>query len=233
MSDGLIATELFPDRLTGELAQRVLAMGAGKRLPSERRMAEELGVSRTALRDRLTHLESLGVLERRTGSGTYVRGVRPDTVTEALGLGLLASHLTFASLYSVRVALERQAAYEAALAGDPVKTAHMAAAVKRMEATEDGQELYEADVAFHRALFTASCSPALEFFADALSGVLSRSVQQRQAHILRMTDDIEHMRQLHRDIHLAAAAEDPERAMRAVDSHFVWLDQGLGGPDGG
>ena len=91
--------------------------------------------------------------------------------------------MTLSSLTSVRVALERQAASEAALADDPVKIAHMAAAVKRMEATDDPHEMYAADVAFHQAMFIAWCSPALVFFADALVRVLSQSMQVRQERI--------------------------------------------------
>jgi GntR family transcriptional repressor for pyruvate dehydrogenase complex len=226
-ADDGFAWELFRDPVTAALVNQLVGMEPGQRLPSEREQAQQLGVSRTALRDRLRYLESMGILERRTGAGTFVRGLRPETVTESLALGLMASQITLSSLYSVRVALERQAAIEAALAQNPVSTAYMAAAVQRMERTDDGEELYAADVAFHRALFVASDSPALQFIGDALSGVLSRSVRQRQDRIQQLTHDRDHIRLLHREIYEAIAAADPTAAMRAVDEHFSWLDRVL------
>jgi DNA-binding FadR family transcriptional regulator len=64
--------------------------------------ANIIGATRTALRDRLSYLESMGILERRTGAGTFVKELRPETLSEALMLGLIASHMTLSSLTSVR-----------------------------------------------------------------------------------------------------------------------------------
>jgi GntR family transcriptional regulator len=52
-------------------------LSAGDRLPSEPRLAEELGVSRVSTRTALAQLESEGLISRRRGSGTYVNSVRP------------------------------------------------------------------------------------------------------------------------------------------------------------
>ncbi|WP_256492869.1 GntR family transcriptional regulator [Paenarthrobacter sp. A20] len=53
------------------------SLSAGDRLPSEPRLAEELGVSRVSTRTALAQLESEGLISRRRGSGTYVNSVRP------------------------------------------------------------------------------------------------------------------------------------------------------------
>lgn len=219
MSEDSLGLDFFEDPLMSALARQVLAMNPGEKLPSEREQAMELGVSRTALRDRLGRLESMGVLERRTGAGTFVRGLRPETVSESLLLGLVASKMTLASLRSVRFALERQAAYEAAQKVDHVSVAHMAVALDRMDASDDSNELHEADVAFHEALFTASGSPALIFFADVLHGVLAPHQK------LSLAADRVRMRSVHRNIAQAVAAHTPREAMRAVDEHFAWLDE--------
>ena len=46
---------------------------SGQRLPAERQLAEELGVSRTALREAIQKLSSRGLLESRVGAGTFVQ----------------------------------------------------------------------------------------------------------------------------------------------------------------
>lgn len=48
------------------------SLAGGDRLPAERVLCEEIGVSRTALRAGITRLISCGTLESRRGSGTYV-----------------------------------------------------------------------------------------------------------------------------------------------------------------
>lgn len=200
-------------------------MRPGERMPSERDLATQYAVSRPTLRDRLSRLESMGIVERRGGAGTFVKGLSPKNFTETLTVGMLASGMTLSSLQIVRVALERQAAREAARAANPVKIAYMAAAVQRMDRSEDPDELYGADVAFHRAMFDASESPSLVFFADVLSGVISRSVKERGDRIRRLTHDTGVIRELHRGLYEAIYRGDVELADQKVMEHFAWLDQ--------
>lgn len=214
--DGPTASDFFSDPVTASLVDRVLAMEPGSRLPSERELGQELGVSRTALRDRLGHLEALGVLRRRVGAGTFVHGVDPEVLSQALTIGLLATDMTRSSLHSVRWALERQAAREASLAGDPVAVAHLTVALSDMRATADPAELHEADLRFHAALIQASASPALVFVCEALGTVLNRTVE------LRPNSDHPRIHTLHTAIHDAVTAGDADGAMRAVDDHFLW-----------
>jgi GntR family transcriptional repressor for pyruvate dehydrogenase complex len=215
---------LESDAVFRALVRLVGALGDGDRLPSERDLAARLGVHRSTLRDRLQSLESLGVLRRRTGSGTYVQRIPPQTVATVLNLGLIGSGLTIDSLHPLRVALERQAAKEAASRAAAGPMAVMATAVKRMDA-RDPQEIYEADIEFHRALFAASESPALIFMADALGGVLARSVEQRLARI-HLARDGALMRSLHRGIYEAVLSGDGRAAMDAVDTHFATIYAG-------
>ena len=106
------------DPMIGALLTRFSALPVGSRLPSERELAQELGVSRTAMRDRLQALEALGVLERRIGSGTYTKAISHNSVSAVLSLGLMSSILTVDDLRPVRLALERQAAGDAARSHD-------------------------------------------------------------------------------------------------------------------
>lgn len=215
-----VLADLFQDPLTVMLVEQIMAMEPGTRLPGEREQAELLGVSRTALRDRLSRIESLGILERRMRAGTYVKRLSPATVSEVLLLGILSASMPLDSMRPVRVALERQAACEASRRQDHLNLAHMAIAVDKMDATDDSAELHAADLAFHTALFAASGSPALVFLAEVLSGVMRRTVQQVALSEERLT-----MRTLHRDIYAAIVAGDEAAASAAVDRHFDWLEE--------
>ena len=215
---------LFDDNLTARLADLLLSLRPGQKLESERELAQRLGVSRTALRDRLVQFEALGIVERRTGSGTFVKGFSPDSVSLSLSLGLRNSGVSTESLVSVRVALERQAAREAAATQDLVALAHVAVAAKAMSETNDEALLLKADIDFHRAVFEASKSPSLIFFAEALNGTLARSVSGRQQRIWRLKHDIPKIRELHWEIYRQMAAGSELGAMAAMDAHFDWLE---------
>jgi len=223
-NDAGALSELFADDpVSASLARLIQQMRPGERLPSERDLAVQLDVSRTALRDRLGMLEGLGVLRRRAGAGTYVETLRPDALSVALNLAISSSHLPLESLESVRIALERQAAAEAARRADPVLIAYMKRAIDTMAATEQRADVLAADRAFHQSLLRAAGNPSLTFFADALSSVLTQDLAERSERL--RAEPLSTSRQAllvdhHTRIYDAIMAGDPEAAMRAVDGHF-------------
>ncbi|WP_280243495.1 FadR/GntR family transcriptional regulator [Nocardia abscessus] len=216
------------DPVSAAVSSLVRQLAPGDRLPAERELAATLNVSRSALRDRLSQLEGLGVLERRTGSGTYVRELESANLTSALDLAVSASRLSLAALHSVRVALERQAAREAARLGEPVPIAYMRKAVKTMEeSTASDPDISQADLSFHRALFNAAANPALSFFADALRGVLKEDLAKRRERMRVLPDDRQVMIDVHLAIYDAVQSGDEQAAMQAIDHHFDVIDQRL------
>lgn len=86
----------------------------GDKLPNEATLAVELGVSRTTTRSAVQHLVGQGILEIHLGRGTYV--ARPDQNQDSFKFDSLnVSHLKLRDLYELRLALEPQMAYYAAL----------------------------------------------------------------------------------------------------------------------
>lgn len=219
------ASDLFADDpVAASLARLVRELEPGARLPGERDLAEQLNVSRTALRDRLRQLEAFGILYRRGGSGTYVQRVSPKGLTDALNLSINASHLPLKALESVRIALERQAAKEAICNADPVLIAQMRKAVDTMATAKDLDAIGEADRVFHQALLRAAGNPALEFFADALAGVLERDLKDRRSKAGTVLTGSTVLVDLHLTIYDAVMSGDEQAAMRAVDHHFATFD---------
>lgn len=212
------------DPITDALVALLRETGVGNRIPGERELAERLDVSRTLLRDRIGSLEALGVLERRTGSGTFVRGLDPQVLGRALTIGLLLAEHTEDSLLDVRIALERQAAQQAALRQDRVAVARLFDALDGIEGAVDLAAEIRADVEFHTALLHAAGNGSIRFFATALDVALRRSIAERRVVMEAVADRHAVMSRVHRAIAEAVAAGEPGAAMRAVDEHFRCFD---------
>lgn len=205
--------------MLGEVIKKLIRMNPGDSLPSERVLAEELGISRTALRDRLSRLASLGMLDKREREKTTFKGLQPDSIGDALILGLMASDMTISSLVSVRHALENQAILEITRNYPNVNLQPMLEALEVMKNNDKGEILLEADANFHKALFVAADSPGLSFFWEALQTVLQTTHQ-----FVDLEQDIVAMRQIHEAVYLATSEGNRDTALKAMDIHFEWLD---------
>jgi GntR family transcriptional regulator, transcriptional repressor for pyruvate dehydrogenase complex len=213
----------FDDDISLALRDLMGGMKPGDRLPNERDMAIDLGVSRNALRDRIRLLEAVGVVSRRQGSGTYVEETfNPDGLVFAMDLLISTGQLKLWDLHLVRVGLERQAAILAAEgSAQAVHLAEMRDAIRGMDASYGTQEVAAEDVRFHRVLFRSADNPALSFFADALRGVLVRAIDTGSSNWLERQVGRKLLVAVHEEIVDAIERGDPSAAAAAVDAHFA------------
>lgn len=216
-----LSRAMSEDPVSERLAEIIREVGLDGKIPGERELARILEVSRTAVRDRLQTLMSVGVLQRVPGSGTYVRQLSPAGLGFSISLGLMLSQMSLESLSSVRQALERQAAIEAATDADPILVAYMGEALRIIERAADDEAVDEADFGFHVTLMRAARNPALSFFAEALADVLREAQRNGRAEMRRINGDRNTMVDIHQVIYDAVVAGDPVAAAAAVDYHFA------------
>lgn len=175
---------------------------AGERLPAERELAEQLGVSRPALREGIRRLRSGGVLESRRGSGTYV------------------SHIDLAGVYDIRARLEPLAAERAALQRSDAELEQMRTQIELMQDRIDDPELFnQADAEFHALVSEASRSPVLLSTLARLSelALLSRVVLASDDGVLLSAfGDVER-------VFRAVERQHPKRAANAMERHILNL----------
>jgi GntR family transcriptional regulator, transcriptional repressor for pyruvate dehydrogenase complex len=197
----------------------------GDRLPPERQLAETLGVSRSAVREALRVLESMGVISASTGSGPSAGSIIVGEGTPALGT-LLRIHLALSSysqseLVEVRVQLERWAAKEAATRTDGEALEELHDLVAQMRKSVDAPDRFnELDTAFHVGVATISGNSLLATLMQALRD----AVQREMVHVFATLDDsravMESLCEEHQGILDAIVAGDPERAARLVQQHI-------------
>jgi len=208
------------DRIFESLVELHGRLGPGKRLPAERALAEEWGISRVTLRDRVRQLEALGLLEKRGTAGTFTRDIDPTDLARLLSVGFRATPLADAATFeSVRIALDRQAVLLAAERREPVPLAYAEKAVRVMESSADPDALLAADRAFHRSLIEASGDRGLIFFAEAVDDLIAQSLAARGSGSHRL-EHREAFVTMHRRLLDAVTGGDRHTVLDAVQHHY-------------
>lgn len=151
-------------------AIRVGLLTPGTRLPPERQLAEEFGISRSTLRQALTTLVQSGHLKsvRGRAGGTFVAERPPLAETQSDGLGRDAR-----AVLDHRVAVEVGSAMLAAERADAADLDALAALVERMGSANDFEPYRRADIRFHIGVAEAAASPRLVTEMTEVQGQMS------------------------------------------------------------
>lgn len=161
-----------PQRLYRQIAEQLRALiragelAAGSRLPAERELAKQLGVSRPSVREALIALEVEGVIEVRTGSGIYV--LKPKARKPAGKRAVDAAEWGPLELMRARELVESEVAALAARHAQKADVQRIAQALQQMhEEVSRGKEPREGDEAFHNAIAQACGN---EVLSDTVHG---------------------------------------------------------------
>jgi GntR family transcriptional regulator, transcriptional repressor for pyruvate dehydrogenase complex len=158
------------ERATGsELAMRSLLshiregiLRAGDRLPSERELVTQMGLSRTGVREALRGLASSGIIEILPGRGAFVRRVSPELLVDPEALLFILERETLLHAIEVRRILEVEAIALAAERAIGEDLAEMERALQQMEIAVDSNENPLGQSAhFHLAVAKATHNPVL------------------------------------------------------------------------
>jgi GntR family transcriptional repressor for pyruvate dehydrogenase complex len=163
------------EQLVARLREHIeqAGLGAGDRLPPERRLAEQLGVSRASIKQAIIVLQVQGLLEVRHGGGTYL--LRTDLTSEPVEQ-LVERKRRLPDVLDAREALETKLAELAATrrAAEDLDEIEAGLATMR-EALEAGELGVEGDRRFHAAVVTAAHSPLLAAFMREIDPQIAES----------------------------------------------------------
>jgi GntR family transcriptional repressor for pyruvate dehydrogenase complex len=201
----------------------------GERLPSERVLGEQFGVSRTVIREAVRALVAKGVIEVRTGSGLRVAAVNASAVTESMTLFLRGqAGMDYGTIHEVRAMIEIQVAGLAAERRTDDDIAAMREICDRM-ATEldDVTAASSSDVAFHRKLAEATHNELYVIMLDSIGDILLEVRRETLGVPGRIALGVK----VHRGILARVEAGDVEGARAEMmahlsDSERVWREFG-------
>ena len=216
------AHEIVMNWVTEELQSGRLSIG--DHLPSERALAETLGVSRSSLREALRVLEALGSISSSTGSGpragTIITAAPEQALALSLTLQLATSQVGNHDIYETRLLLEGWAARRSSPdRGD------WDAAEKVLDVMDDPdlplEEFLTLDAQFHVILTRSASNPLISTLMDALrSSVADHTVALAQALPDWPTTAVR-LQAEHRAILAAMRAGRGEEAARLIGEHIT------------
>jgi GntR family transcriptional regulator, transcriptional repressor for pyruvate dehydrogenase complex len=193
---------------------------AGDRLPTERELAEQLGVGRTSVREGLRFLEKLGVLEIRQGMGTVVR---------SLSLGEVFEHLVpvqtiielpdrdVRDIMHVRRVLEAESAQLAAQHATDRQLGRLEELLHGMAASlEKPRDYLEMDLEFHVVVAEAASNPVLAQLVNLIRDIYTRYFEI----VLRDPEMNKTSLAFHRRLYAALRDHDADAARQHILAHL-------------
>ena len=184
-------------RLSDRVADDILTMITvdkkflpGEKLPNEIDLSEELEISRTTLREAVRILAAKGVVEIRRGLGTFVReDFKIDDKKGILSLANLKTDIR--DLYEMRLIVEPEAAYYAAMRASEEEIAHIESLGKQIEKDiAEGKNRTEAERNFHKAIAKASHNEFMTKLMPVIYQAIDRGVKLSESREKAVSDTV-------------------------------------------
>ncbi|QOR39888.1 transcriptional regulator GlcC [Billgrantia diversa] len=223
-----------PDAVAARLERLILdgVFRPGQLLPSERRLCDRLGVSRTSLREGLRVLRSKGIIVTRQGHGSVVAELVAGRDDSPL-MHLFRDHpRTLFDLLEVRSLLEGESARLAAERATPADRVLIQRRYEAMvEYVERGEieveQLAHLDHAFHLAICQASHNPVLVHTLQSLTDLLLSSVFASVKNLYHREAPRQMINRQHARLYRAVMEGKPKSARRAALDHLSGIEAQL------
>ena len=222
-----------PPKKHRNLAQGVVAhisdnirdgeLNPGDKLPTESEIMRIIGVSRTVVREAISHLQAAGLVETRHGIGTFV--LEPPAPTATLGIdpATIVTMRDVLAILELRISLETESAGLAASRRDDAQLKALRVALDTFETSvRSGGETVPSDVQFHLLIAQSSGN---RYFYDILHHLGTNIIPRARLNSAKLAHDdpavyMERVIHEHEDIFNAIKRQDPESARAAMRIHL-------------
>ncbi|MED4692825.1 FadR/GntR family transcriptional regulator [Peribacillus frigoritolerans] len=201
----------------------------GEQLDSIQQLAENFQVGRPAIREALSALSSMGLIEIKQGEGTFVKTFDPAIMNHPLSAALLMDQDTIKHLLEVRKILESGTAEVAAKKRTEENLIELKDMLFNMEKVSDDEELSDkADISFHVAVANASQNELLITLMNHVSELMTEKMRDiRRAALYSEEMTLKQLYQQHVRIYDAIAAQDEDGARSAMLFHLQSVEESL------
>ncbi len=222
MSTALIHPPGLAHQVCLALRERIVSgfFKPGAKLPTELKLAQSYGVSRSVIREAVARLKSEGLVESRQGSGMFAKPqarLRPLRLEAAPDTSLQA----VLQVIELRRSVEAEAAAIAAERASATEIKRIAHALRALDdAVDAGDDGVDLDIAFHRAIAVATANPLYVQVIDFLGQYIRSATQVARANEAQRRTLTLQVRREHAAILYAIEAHDAAAARRSAAAHL-------------
>lgn len=227
---GTVFSPIRMERVSEKVAKQIKkAIGdrvfkVGDRLPSERDLAEQMGVSRPSVREALQLLEFQGILDTTHGGGSIVRNIAAQEIQSPIETVLKDDRQRVLELTEVRAFMEAWAARQAAEHRTQDELERIHGYLQEMEKDfERGRIRPDVDFKFHTEIAAATRNTIFVHLMDSIYSLVSYSVQVHREQVFVTPEDQETILNQHRKIFAAIRDREPIAAEAAMNEHLRFV----------
>jgi GntR family transcriptional repressor for pyruvate dehydrogenase complex len=216
----VVQTSRLYEQIVQQIEESILkgTLKEGDQLPAERELAQQFGVSRTAVREAIKALHEKGLVDAFPGRGTFIANGNSNSMRQSLDRILKSGTSDGAAhLVEIREILEPEIAALAAARADDQDLATLRETVSVMDnARHDPDAFIEADLDFHLSLAEAAANPFVLSLIDSIVGLL----REQRMRIFYVVGGPERGQLHHKRILDAMERRDARGAREAMQAHL-------------
>jgi len=197
----------------------------GDKLPTERDLAVQLGVSRTSVREALRALEVIGLVESRHGGGNYIRENLENSLFEPLSMMFILEESKPEDILELRKIIEVETAGLAAKRINDEQLEKIKELVDNMKRTSDVHDNAAFDREFHYSIARASGNLLVISILNVISNLMSKFIKEARGMIVSSEENWRMLNNQHEYILEALSRHDADAAGLAMRKHFEIVEQ--------
>jgi GntR family transcriptional regulator, transcriptional repressor for pyruvate dehydrogenase complex len=201
----------------------------GDKLDSVQQLAENFQVGRSAIREALSALRAMGLVEMRQGEGTFIKQFDPESNTLSLSSAILMNQTDIIHLLEVRKILEVGSVRSAARNRTDEDIMELTATLEKMRKSFGDEKAGEkADILFHLGIAKASKNPLLIRLMNNVSDIMAESMRElRRIWLYSKETTVERLYIHHEQILQAIIDQDEEKAQELMYAHLEVMEKNL------
>lgn len=198
----------------------------GSKLPTERAIAQQLGVGRNSTREALSILHGMGMLERVQGSGNYISADVRQSIKQMIQMMISLEMVTKQDVYTFRRTMDKAAGMLLVQKNPDEDVKEEFRKILRLMENNNPEQEAKLDKDFHQMLLVATGNSLLMIIMEAVMDLYRQWIED----VLQRANasDKEKLLQFHRGMYQAILDKDVELLFSEIDGHYDTIERLFG-----
>lgn len=199
----------------------------GDKLPSERDLVEQLGVSRASIREAIRVLEIIGLIDCKQGEGNFIKQSFDNGLFEPLSVMFMLNDGKTNEIFELRRVMEIETAALAAKRITEEELEELNSLIKEMDTAQSEEERAKIDKKFHYNITHASRNFLIVNILNTVSTLMDAFIKNAREEILKNDIDKSVINNQHKEIYKALFEHNSVKAAKAMGKHMDLVGENL------